>query len=282
MNEVNLTTSANNWTNNEEDHETVLIISMSTIALILSPITVFSNILVIIPFCRFTRVRTASNQILLALAISDLILGVLLFLFMIIGLTRLAKLGDVNILVHISYIVAMALTTMQTVSLLLMVANSGDKALSLARPLHYSEMVTFTSVNAYISIAIFVALIIGVLLPVTALHVMSTSTVVSKTVASRLVVPFGGPPDKAMQISLMVFLTLPCGLLVSVCHMYVYSVASRHAKAIRREGSVRDRMRTTSYKLTTTADNAAVVLESQHNLTIPQLTPRSTQGSLLL
>ena len=55
--------------------ETVLVITLGALALVLAPLTLASNILVIVPFCRFSRVRTASNQILLALAITDLLLG---------------------------------------------------------------------------------------------------------------------------------------------------------------------------------------------------------------
>ena len=55
--------------------ETVLVITLGALALVLAPLTLASNILVIVPFCRFFRVRTASNQILLALAITDLLLG---------------------------------------------------------------------------------------------------------------------------------------------------------------------------------------------------------------
>ena len=42
------------------------------------------------------------------------------------------------------------------------------------------------------------------------------------------------------------------------CHLYVYIVASRHAKAIKRDNSVNDRMRTSvSYKMTTTSEEMA-------------------------
>ena len=68
----------------EEEEETTtttsIILLLSSLAFVLSPLTVASNLLVIVPFCRLTRVRTASNQILLALAIIDGLLGFLLFL----------------------------------------------------------------------------------------------------------------------------------------------------------------------------------------------------------
>ena len=64
---------------------TSIILVLSSLAFVLSPLTVASNLLVIVPFCRLTRVRTASNQILLALAIIDGLLGFLLFLSSISG-----------------------------------------------------------------------------------------------------------------------------------------------------------------------------------------------------
>ena len=71
--------------------ETVLVISLSSLAFVLAPLTLASNILVIVPFCRFSRVRTASNQILLALAITDLLLGMSLCMASIAGLTKVTK-----------------------------------------------------------------------------------------------------------------------------------------------------------------------------------------------
>ena len=100
---VNTTSStAAPWENDpkislEEEEETTtttsIILLLSSLAFVLSPLTVASNLLVIVPFCRLTRVRTASNQILLALAIIDGLLGFLLFLSSISG-----KSSDVIIL----------------------------------------------------------------------------------------------------------------------------------------------------------------------------------------
>ena len=76
----NTTLTEDQPSSNLEGHETPIIFLLSVLAFMLSPLTVASNILVIIPFCRLTRVRTASNFILLALAITDGLLGFLLFL----------------------------------------------------------------------------------------------------------------------------------------------------------------------------------------------------------
>ena len=93
--------------------ETALITILAFLGLILAPVTVFCNFLVIIPFCRCSRVRTASNQILLALAITDCILGFLLFLVSITGLTKVTRVDDPHAYCHINYAVAMGITTLQ-------------------------------------------------------------------------------------------------------------------------------------------------------------------------
>lgn len=266
-----------------DNDETALVIVLSILALGLAPITVASNVLVIVPFCRFSRVRTASNQILLALAITDCFLGLVLFAASLSGLSKATKVLEPEAHVNISYFLAMSMSTMQTVSLLLMVANAGDKALSLARPLHYSEIVTFTSVNTFIGVSCLIATIIGILLPLTVFHIF-TDHIKDEAL---LLVPLGPSPERSMQISLLVFFTLPCGLTVSFCHMYVYSVASRHAKAIKREGSVRDRMASASYKLTTTSE--ANILDPQklaaNHLAIPRMSSLqlpATNGTVIV
>lgn len=92
-------------------NETALIVTLCSLAFVLAPLTVAFNLLVIVPFCRFSRVRTASNQILLALAITDLLLGMVLFMASITGLTNLTTLDKPHL--HISYALVMAFATLQ-------------------------------------------------------------------------------------------------------------------------------------------------------------------------
>ena len=246
--------------------ETVLVISLSSLAFVLAPLTLASNILVIVPFCRFSRVRTASNQILLALAITDLLLGMSLCMASIAGLTKVTKAVELNEYLHLSYAVALSMATLQATSLMLMMANSVDKALSLLRPLHYNEIMTFTTVKVYIAFTLLVAVMVGVVVPVAFYNAWSDVPVI----------PFG-PENPAMQVHLMFFFTLPCCLVVTFCHIYVYSVANRHAKAIKRDDAgVRDRMRMSEaahYKMPTNASEAAVTIGPEavkgNYLTIP-------------
>ena len=106
-------------------HETVLLSILALLAFVLAPLTVASNLLVIAPFCRFARVRTASNQILLALAITDLLLGLVLFMASFTGVCKITQLTQPQSHMHISYAVGMAMSTLQATSLMLMTANSG-------------------------------------------------------------------------------------------------------------------------------------------------------------
>ena len=60
---------------------------------------------------------------------------------------------------------ACMLLVMESASLLFIVSIAIDKALSLARPLHYSNIVTFFSVNVYIVTILAASLLIGAVLP---------------------------------------------------------------------------------------------------------------------
>lgn len=129
---------------------------------------------------------------------------------------------------------------------MLMMATSGDKALSLVRPLDYNEIVTFTSVNAYILFSILLGIILGVVLPLTTLNISHSDLFI--------LLPLGLCRQSEMHMAILVFFTVPCGLFVTLCHIYVYMVANRHANAIKRDSYVRERMMTSaSYKMTTTS-----------------------------
>ena len=141
--------------------------------------------------------------------------------------------------------------------------------MSLLRPLHYSEIVTFASVNAYITFALLMSIIIGVVVPLTLNPTWSQGDF-----ANFMIIPLGPTPEVKMQIGLLIFFTLPCGLIVTFCHVYVYTVANRHANAIKRDNSVRERMMTSaSYKLTTTSEAVVFGMEAaartNNYLTIP-------------
>ena len=105
------------------------------------------------------------------------------------------------------------------------------------------------------------AVAVGVVVPLTFNDAWSTADPGGEN-AHLMAIPFGPVPDQDMLMNMMVFFTLPCGLVVTFCHIYVYSVANRHAKAIKRDDGARDRMKmSASYKMaTTTATEAAAVI----------------------
>ena len=122
-----------------------------------------------------------------------------------------------------------------------MMATSADKALSLLKPLHYNEIMTFTTVKAYILVALIISTMVGIMFPLTLNETWSAGNF-----HYFMALPYGPTPEARLQMGMLAFFTLPCGLLVGFCHLYVYNVAKRHAKAIRREDSVRDRMMTSA------------------------------------
>ena len=79
-----------------------------------------------------------------------------------------------------------------------------------------------------------------------------------------MMIPLGLGAKPLLQSYLIASFTLPCGLIVALCHFYVYTVASKHAKAMKRDDSVNDRMQrnSASYKLATTSEAVALGLNN--------------------
>ena len=182
---------------------------------------------------------------------------------------------------HISYAVAMSMATLQATSLLLMIATSADKALSLLKPLHYNEIMTFTTVKVYMILSLLISILVGVIIPLT-----FNITWNSGNFHYFMALPFGPTPESKIQLGLLVFFTLPCGLLVIFCHIYVYNVANRHAKAIRRDDSVRDRMMSSpNYRLTVSSEAGVMIgMEAavSNYLTIPNTTNQPRHVFIIL
>ena len=105
MNSTNLPS----YTNYTSEDNTILMVTLSSLAFVLAPATVASNVAVVVPFCRFSRVRSASNQILLALAITDGLLGLVLLTAALTGLIKISKLVEADGHMYIGYTVAMVM-----------------------------------------------------------------------------------------------------------------------------------------------------------------------------
>ncbi len=171
-------------------------------ALLLTPAIVGPNVLVMLLFFRFPRVRTPSNAILFCLAVADLLPGFWLPLYAlskVIGVSGGAK-SDISL--------QALLATAEMATILFVAAAALDKAVSLARPLDYVQLVTGRRLIVLSVLAFLTAAAVGAFSAVWASIEARCCIVVSATVAA--------------------------GFLITLCYAYVYSVASRHARDIRR------------------------------------------------
>lgn len=166
------------------------------------------------------------------------------YLFSYKGISRLTRLLEPQIHVRLSYSLALTMASMQATSLLLMVANSVDKALSIAKPLNYSELVTYKvsiimqkrfflilkimnwkveltysflknnqpfiyffpqTINIFVAFCCCLGFTVGIVLPLTLCDLDN------KIISLISTIPFGPPPHQSLQLGLLLGLTLPCG-----------------------------------------------------------------------
>ncbi|XP_068185970.1 trace amine-associated receptor 13c-like [Antennarius striatus] len=118
----------------------VSIIAYITLSSI-SVVTVFLNMLVIISISHFRQLHTPTNLLLLSLAVSDCIVG-LIMVFQIILLDGCWFLGDIMCVVYfaLDYIITSA-------SIGTMVLISVDRYVAICDPLHYSTSITVKRIN---------------------------------------------------------------------------------------------------------------------------------------
>ncbi|XP_040924772.1 trace amine-associated receptor 13c-like [Betta splendens] len=116
------------------------------LVLSISLLTVTLNLLVIISISHFKQLHTPSNLLLLSLAVSDFIVG-LLMLFQIELIDGCWLLGDImcSLYLYLVYIITAA-------SLGTMVLISVDRYVAICYPLHYSTKVTQQKVKIFISL----------------------------------------------------------------------------------------------------------------------------------
>ena len=107
--------------------------------------------------------------------------------------------------------------SMESVSFLLPLAIALDKTLSLAKPLHYSQIVVRKTVNLFVIFSISASSLMAGLAPANADPNCGNGW------SSR---------------AFLVVLAVPCGLVLSVSYAYIYVVADRHAKNIKKVESV--------------------------------------------
>ncbi|XP_012216859.1 uncharacterized protein [Linepithema humile] len=204
------------------DVNPVSVVLAVSIVCILSPITVTGNSIILAAFYRYKRLRTASNCLLVSLAISDFGVGVFMPFGMQLELSGLPENG-VSALCIVPYCVVIALCS---VSVLVSVAIAVDRLTSLAQPLRYKNIITHSSIEKYIAIFWIYAIAIGL------------SPLIYAQVTGRVQQSHSGSCrfDAAVLPPVRVFLVVavwaPSALVLLGCYMYVYLVARAHARAI--------------------------------------------------
>lgn len=98
--------------------------------------------------CRFKRLRTPSNYLVMSLATSDLGIGMFMPVGMYLELGGTENFTSTHVCL-LSYGVAI---TLCCVSVLVMVAIAVDRFTSLARPLRYANLITHSAVERYIAV----------------------------------------------------------------------------------------------------------------------------------
>ncbi|XP_012713272.2 trace amine-associated receptor 13c-like isoform X1 [Fundulus heteroclitus] len=126
-------------------HNTVMLIYvlLSSISLI----TVALNILVIISISHFRQLHTPTNLLLLSLAVSDLLVGLLLMPVEILYIEACWFLGD--ILCTLYYIADYIITSASVANMVLI---SLDRYVAICNPLHYPTKVTKSTAQVCVSL----------------------------------------------------------------------------------------------------------------------------------
>ncbi|XP_076289552.1 uncharacterized protein LOC143213517 [Lasioglossum baleicum] len=203
------------------DVNPVSVVLAVSIVCILSPITVSGNSIILAAFYRYKRLRTASNYLLVSLAVSDFGVGVFMPFGMKLELSGLPENG-VSTLCIIPYCIVIALCS---VSVLVTVAIAVDRLTSLAQPLRYKNIITHSSIEKYIAVFWIYAIAVG-------LSPLIYAKAVGETQPHSESCRFGTAVLPPVRVFLVVAVWAPSALVLIACYMYVYLVARAHARAI--------------------------------------------------
>ncbi|XP_076645451.1 uncharacterized protein LOC143354947 [Halictus rubicundus] len=203
------------------DVNPVSVVLAVSIVCILSPITVSGNSIILAAFYRYKRLRTASNYLLVSLAVSDFGVGVFMPFGMKLELSGLPENG-VSTLCIIPYCIVIALCS---VSVLVTVAIAVDRLTSLAQPLRYKNIITHSSIEKYIAVFWIYAIAVG-------LSPLIYAKAVGETQPNSDSCRFGTAVLPPVRVFLVVAVWAPSALVLIACYMYVYLVARAHARAI--------------------------------------------------
>ncbi|KAG5323819.1 AA2BR protein, partial [Acromyrmex heyeri] len=203
------------------DISPVSVILAISVVCILSPITVTGNSIILAAFYRYKRLRTASNCLLVSLAISDFGIGVFMPVGIQLELSGLPENG-VSALCIVPYCIAIALCS---VSVLVTVAIAVDRLTSLAQPLRYKNIITHSSVEKYIAVFWIYAIAVG-------LSPLIYAQVIGGMQSHSGNCRFDAAVLPPVRVFLVVAVWAPSALVLLGCYMYVYLVARAHARAI--------------------------------------------------
>ncbi|XP_043255168.1 uncharacterized protein LOC122398963 [Colletes gigas] len=203
------------------DVNPISVVLAVSIVCILSPITVTGNSIILAAFYRYKRLRTASNYLLVSLAVSDFGIGVFMPFGMQLELSGLPENG-VTTLCIIPYCIVIALCS---VSVLVTVAIAVDRLTSLAQPLRYKNIITHSSIEKYIAVFWIYAIAVG-------LSPLIYAKAISEPQPHSGNCRFGAAVLPPVRVFLVGAVWAPSALVLLGCYMYVYLVARAHARAI--------------------------------------------------
>ncbi|XP_043679344.1 uncharacterized protein LOC122634454 [Vespula pensylvanica] len=203
------------------DVSPISVVLAVSIVCILSPITVTGNSIILAAFYRYKRLRTASNYLLVSLAVSDFGVGVFMPFGMQLELSGLPENGTSTLCI-LPYCIVIALCS---VSVLVTVAIAVDRLTSLAQPLRYKNIITHSSIEKYIAVFWIYAICVG-LSPL--IYARITGLAETHSGGCR----FGAAVLPPVRVFLVVAVWAPSALVLLGCYVYVYLVARAHARAI--------------------------------------------------
>ncbi|KZC06541.1 Adenosine receptor A2b [Dufourea novaeangliae] len=203
------------------DVNPISVVLAVSIVCILSPVTLTGNSIILAAFYKYKRLRTASNYLLVSLAVSDFGVGVFMPFGMQLELYGPPENG-VSTLCIIPYCIVIALCS---VSVLVTVAIAVDRLTSLAQPLRYKNIITHSSIEKYIAVFWIYAIAVGLSPLIYAKAIGETEPHSGNCRFSAAVLP-------PVRVFLVVAVWAPSALVLLGCYMYVYLVARAHARAI--------------------------------------------------
>ncbi|KAL2751553.1 uncharacterized protein V1477_000711 [Vespula maculifrons] len=203
------------------DVSPISVVLAVSIVCILSPITVTGNSIILAAFYRYKRLRTASNYLLVSLAVSDFGVGVFMPFGMQLELSGPPENGTSTLCI-LPYCIVIALCS---VSVLVTVAIAVDRLTSLAQPLRYKNIITHSSIEKYIAVFWIYAICVG-LSPL--IYARITGLAETHSGGCR----FGAAVLPPVRVFLVVAVWAPSALVLLGCYVYVYLVARAHARAI--------------------------------------------------